>query len=55
MFITTIKVVGEEGRLNEASELKSQGTLLEKIDLKLAKITLPKATILYLQCNKKND
>jgi hypothetical protein len=45
--------VGEEGFLNEARELKDQGTLLQKINLKLAKFTFPKAMILYLQCNEK--
>jgi hypothetical protein len=37
MFITTIKVVGEEGCLNEARELKAQGTLLQKDKLETSK------------------
>ena len=37
MFITEIKVVGEEGRLNEARELKAQGTLLQKDKLETRK------------------
>jgi hypothetical protein len=38
MFIKTIKVVGEEGRLNDARELNAQGTLLQKDKLETSKI-----------------